>query len=255
MRFLIEFSVTYDQNASIQKLRQLLVKYLLTEILKSNQVDKDIYSLKLQETQQYLGASADVGYSCFLVGCKFTGRDHRKYILHVKSCHPNSSNILCNFKKCCVRRFSAFSALVQHIREIHTKTNVSSSRLEAYPVDVGCKCDRQRFGNQKCPNICELMTYFNSFYASEDRMCIFAQCKTKFSKGVPKYALNHFRLKHKQTGFLMLKPEFRLNVSVISVPVLRLTSDIQPPGLETGIDRGIYRGVPIEITTLREELQ
>ena len=161
--------MTHDQDASIQKLRHLLAKYLLTKILKSNPVDKDIYSLKLRETQQYLGgALADVGYSCFLVGCKFSGRDHRKHILHVKSCHPNSSNVLCNFKKCCVRRFSSYCALVQHVGEIHTKTDVPSSRLEPYPVDVGCNCDRQSCGTQKFSNIHELMTHFNSFHASED---------------------------------------------------------------------------------------
>ena len=41
-------------------------------------------------------------------------------------------------------------------------------------------------------------------------MCIFAECKTIFHAACPTSAMNHFRVKHKQTGKMNLKAQYCL---------------------------------------------
>ena len=209
------YSIQYDQDEGRERLKHLLLKFLLIEILKSDSVNKEYFSDKLQVTLDFLRLQAASGYPCFLIGCRFWSEDHRKYVRHVKRCHPTSSNIICNFRKSCTRRFSNFDDLLQHIKQQHSK-NVEHKMSKAVSlpisVDVGCKCDRISCGNKKFGNTQDLMTHYNSFHASEDRVCIFHQCKVKFNASCPKSAFNHFRLKHKKPGLLVLKPQYLLEL-------------------------------------------
>ena len=229
------FSVKYDQDESINCLKHVLSKFILTEILKAGVVNVEHYTRKLRESISFLQAHSAAGYPCFLVGCRFSGRDHQKYIRHVKSCHPNSCNILCNFKKVCLRRFLNIEDLLHHIKNKHSKIagNTTQSAVALPPLDVGCKCDRLSCGNRKFSNTQELMKHYNSFHATEDRYCIFAECNVKFKSSCPKSALNHFRIKHKQTGHLTLKPMYLLQSA-------NNAAEFQSPRNFSDLDRDAY---------------
>ena len=108
--YLGQYSLAFDQNESIEKLRNMLKKRVTEEILKETTKDKEkeFYLRSLAETVSFLnirGIQDGGGYSCFLLGCSFRDVRHYNYIRHLKRCHPNLKNVLCNFKKKCLRRF------------------------------------------------------------------------------------------------------------------------------------------------------
>ena len=76
----------------------------------------------------------------------------------------------------------------------------------------------------KFSNVRALMKHYNSrFHANEERPCIFSGCKTILRRGWSTSAMNHFRLKHKNTGNLSLKPDF-----LIIQAVSEMVADISP---------------------------
>ena len=85
-------------------------------------------------------------------------------------------------------------------------------------LSVGCKRVRISCGNRKFTNKRELMSHYNSFHTSENRVCIFYQCNVKFNAWCPRSAFNHFRLKQKQPGLLVLKlkPQYRIESGTYS---------------------------------------
>ena len=118
------------------------VPFLLVEILKSESVDREYFSDKLQVTLDFLCLQAALGYPCCLVGCRFCSEDHQKYVRHVKRCHSTASNILCNFRKSCTCRFSNFDELLHHIKQKHSinvelRTPIAVNLPSS--LSVGCK--------------------------------------------------------------------------------------------------------------------
>ena len=214
--YLGQYSLAFDQNESIEKLRNMLKKRVTEEILKETTKDdeREFYLKSLAETVSFLnirGMQDGGGYSCYLLGCSFRDVRHLGYMRHLKRCHPNLKNVLCNFKKKCQRRFGGLDALVTHLKQEHSQQPVRTEGIVAeVNYNVDCKCDRLSCGGRHFKTIKELMTHYNSFHGMEDRGCIFKDCKTTFKKTSPKYATNHFRIYHKQTGEIHLKPSLLL---------------------------------------------
>ena len=78
------FSVQYDQDES-EMIRNVLKKYLLTEILKSPEhANSDFLKTCLNETDLALNSRKQLGYLCVFVGCKYQGSRHHRYVMHVK---------------------------------------------------------------------------------------------------------------------------------------------------------------------------
>ena len=212
------FSQQYMHSESLEKLRYLLKKVLLTEILKCDHVDKEIYQTCLEETNSMLGIGQETGYSCFLVGCKFWGVRHRNYIIHIKRHHPTSNSIPCNFKKTCKQNFSSVDALIMHLKVSHSSLPVqdASSHPVGSGIDTECKCSRISCGGLKFSNTKQLMIHYNSYHSNEYRQCIFNECRTWFHAACPTSAMNHFRIKHKKTGNYSLKSSYLVMDGMIS---------------------------------------
>ena len=204
------FSVQYDQDES-EMIRNVLKKYLLTEILKSPEhANSDFLKTCLNETDLALNSRKQLGYLCVFVGCKYQGSRHHRYVMHVKKEHPNLKNIPCNFQKRCKQIFGSIEGLVKHVKNAHTTQNleVKENPAAVTVVDEPCKCDRYSCGGLKFTSIKLLMRHYNSFHANEQRPCIFSRCQTVLHAACPTSALNHFRIKHKVPGNLHLQPQY-----------------------------------------------
>ena len=208
------FSHQYHQKEDIEKLRNNLKKIVLQEVLKADNDDRDFYQRCLDETIQELslGPDREAGYPCTLVGCKFKGNRHRDYLCHIKHDHCSLKNITCNFNKSCKRTFSNIDGLISHLKQSHSQQRNPPQPLFSAAtsplVDMAVKCDRITCGGSKYKNTGELMRHYNTYHANEERQCIFTSCKTVFHAACPTSAMNHFRLKHKQTGNLQLKSQY-----------------------------------------------
>ena len=77
------FTQSYHQSDKIEKLRNLLKKELLVEILKSDHADKEFFSTCLEETNKLIDSVPAIGYPCVLVGCKFVGKRHTSYVMQI----------------------------------------------------------------------------------------------------------------------------------------------------------------------------
>ena len=201
------FSIEYHQSDGQEKLRMKLKKSILEEILKSDVEARDFYETCLKETDMtLLGSSRESGYPCCLAGCNYISERHRTYIRHLKRAHPNVKSVLCNFKKKCQRNFSSLEALVKHVDRDHfPQGNQNPIVPRVAPVHSLCKCNRRSCGGMVFSNTKSLMGHYNSFHSSEERDCIFLDCKTDFHASNPKSAINHFRIYHKKTGKMDLK--------------------------------------------------
>ena len=138
-------SVQYSQDWECEKLRMLLKKVLLEEILKTK-CDTNLYTVCLNETNVALNnwGQVDAGYLCCIMGCRFSCDKHRMYIRHLRKNHSSLKNVLCNFKKECKQNFSSLESLIQHIRESHSTTQASvavPSTSSASLINIPCKCD------------------------------------------------------------------------------------------------------------------
>ena len=105
-RNLHQFSVEVCDNEETQTMKTLLKKAVVEELLKTSDGNKSNYEIILDIANSQLHyAYLEKGYKCTLVGCRYTGNKHIDYVRHVKQCHPNISDVLCNFKKSCKQRF------------------------------------------------------------------------------------------------------------------------------------------------------
>ena len=110
---LIQFSINVPDNEGTEKMKNILKKVLLEEILKTDIDNKSYYSSRLKEVIDYLflGSNSEK-YLCCLAGCRYHGERHRDYVMHIKRCHPNLKTILCNFKKQCKLSFTGIESLL-----------------------------------------------------------------------------------------------------------------------------------------------
>jgi hypothetical protein len=139
-----------------------------------------------------------------LVGCMYIGEKHFKYVQHLKLCHPNFKNVECNFPKICKRRFDGIEDLIEHLKVSHSARGKSVPIPPVTVINVPCQCNRLTCRGRAFDNVNELMGHWNTFHSNEERDCIFLGCSTTF--GVSSVSRNHFRLKHKYTGQMTLKP-------------------------------------------------
>ena len=79
------FSQAYDTLDDIHRLRNLLRKCLLTEILKVEEENRDFFLRCLNETDCKLNSRSDPGFPCALIGCRYLGKRHRDYVVHLKN--------------------------------------------------------------------------------------------------------------------------------------------------------------------------
>ena len=206
------FSQQTHSDDSIEHLRNTLKKLLLQEIVKSDHENKQFFQRCLDETIYHLsiGSLRKVGYPCTLVGCQFEGERYKSYLCHIRRDHPNIKNVKCNFKKTCTLTFANVESLLSHLK--HTHSSQAKRPVPAIPatplVEVACQCNMISCGGYRYRSTAELMRHYNSYHANEERMCLFSSCQTTFHAGCPKSAMNHFRVKHKQTGEMVLKKPF-----------------------------------------------
>ena len=203
-------AASFSQDWDVEKLRLLLKKALLEEILKTD-IDQHLYVTCLEETLIAINewGVVDSGYPCCILGCRYKGPEHRNYVGHLKKNHANLKNVLCNFKRECKRRFSSLDDLVQHIKNNHgpSRVNEVSDTRFSTLIDIPCKCDL--CSGRNFSNVTELMKHYNTFHNNQYRECIFLGCKVVF--GVGSTSRHHFRIKHKRTGSLQLKDRHIVN--------------------------------------------
>ena len=206
------FFPNYNQSDGTEKLRLVLKKSLLEELLKFQNENSSFFQRCLNETNERLssvGGDKDVGFACCFIGCKFRAVDHRNFVIHLKKNHPNIKSIICNFRNTCKRSFPSVDELVSHLKQEHAGQNQNLvDPVIVGEIDVPCKCDQISCGQKNFSSTKLLMRHYNSYHANQSRECIFSKCKTIFHAACPASALNHFRIKHKQTGNMTLKSRY-----------------------------------------------
>ena len=211
------FSVVFGASAESGRLALMLKKAVLEELVKDSEKEL-VYGPALVEILNALAlanSESEIGYRCSLVGCRFVSDRHKSYIVHLRKDHPNIKQVTCNFRKECKRTFPSTDLLVQHLKNSHTTQKEVASTVQpaivAAHVNIACKCNRLSCGASQFENTNQLITHWNTYHSNEERDCIFRDCDTTFGKS--SMSRNHFRLKHKNTGKLVLKDRHILSSS------------------------------------------
>ena len=201
-------SVDLSGTTSFSRQKSVLLKFVLQQILKYQPSNQPYYQRLLQETERAIGVLHTSKYVCCLVGCLFTAEKHRSYVQHLKTVHHTHDRLMCNFMHKCYRQFKSINALLDHIKQSHSK---EGKEVESQVVqDIECRCDLSSCHGRKFRSVSLLMTHLNTTHAQEQRSCIFDKCSTRFAAG--SNSRNHFRFKHKQPGFLKLKEIHIVNI-------------------------------------------
>ena len=200
---------------STQKLKLQIV--MVENILKED--DQEYYQNLLIETNQLLNKLKETGYACSLVGCSYRAKAHRQYIRHMKEIHPTHNKFTCNFMNKCKINCSSLILLIEHVRQMHSRTRTPAPHIQptlSQIIRIECRCDLLSCGQQKFSDVSVLMTHLNGFHKKETRCCIFEDCGKVFPENY--HSLTHFRLKHIQQNKTKLKkkhmvdPDLHLNV-------------------------------------------
>ena len=207
---LMHYSLEVSVNKYIEYSRNILKKVVLEEILKSEVQNRNYYSACLKEVIDHFYLGSSEKFLCCLAGCRFHGVRHRDYVVHLKRCHPNLSNILCNFKNKCKQCFTGIDSLLIHLKEFHSSSESVTIAASNVPISIPCKCNRLSCGGRHFKNVQELMRHWNTFHSNEERDCPFAQCLTTFSKS--SMSRHHFNSKHKHTNNMTLKARHLLTI-------------------------------------------
>lgn len=211
---LLRFSIEVNEEEETVRLRQLLKKVILEEILKSEISNTNYYSQCLKETVGQLQlVVAENGYRCAYVGCRFLGNRHKDYVRHLRICHPNFKNIECNFKKVCKLKFDGIEDLIQHLKVSHSGGKVVSESSAPIVINLECQCNRLTCRGRAFENVNLLMKHWNTYHSNENRDCIFLNCDTTFSES--SVSRHHFRIKHKHTGDMTLKPRHLKTIQAV----------------------------------------
>ena len=194
-----------QEKESFSNLKYRVQQFLLWQLLKSDKEKASYYERLLAETEKRLDLKKGKPFLCFLVGCLFSTNHHRSYLNHLKSVHYSQEQLVCNFKKQCVRQFSSLQLLLNHVKESHSVSSGGLNPEKPVKEDVECRCDLLSCGGRKFKNTKLLLTHINNCHLEEERSCVFEECKARFSRGST--SRHHFRIKHTSIGNVKLKPE------------------------------------------------
>ena len=208
------------------KRKRTVLRELLRQILQTIDQNDDAkraqYQKILEETEAWLNTTKVVGYQCTYAGCSYVGKEHSKYVSHLTNSHFTDSDVLCNFKKQCKRRFKNLGELKSHIETSHhgpaddqeedraADRSGPSFNLSSDPT----RCIMMSCGQQIFPNIRKLLTHINVDHHLEPRVCCFEDCEEKFPKKF--FSRNHFGSNHtgkNAKGSRKLKSEYCLTSS------------------------------------------
>lgn len=208
------------------KRKRTVLRELLRQILQTIDQNDDAkraqYQKILEETEAWLNTTKVVGYQCTYAGCSYVGKEHSKYVSHLTNSHFTDSDVLCNFKKQCKRRFKNLGELKSHIETSHhgpaddqeedraADRSGPSFNLSSDPT----RCIMMSCGQQIFPNIRKLLTHINVDHHLEPRVCCFEDCEEKFPKKF--FSRNHFASNHtgkNAKGSRKLKSEYCLTSS------------------------------------------
>ena len=153
--YLQNFNLEFLEVEDYETLCNKLKKYLLREILKSSEINREYYESCLASVNVSLNirSASVIGYPCELLGCRFFGKRHKDYVGHLKRCHPTLDSVMCNFKKSCKRKFTSIENLFLHLREEHVVDKRNDQPLKMVSPDVAnipCKCDSVLWWVQVC---------------------------------------------------------------------------------------------------------
>ena len=235
---LFKFSIEYGEDEDTEKMRTLLKKAVVEELLKTNISDKDSYESLLIATRRQLHFGAmEKGYGCCFAGCRFIGEKHYSYVRHVKQCHPNVKDVLCNFKKKCLQRFVSVESLINHLKSSHSAQTSASSSKSNLTSQVVCKCNRLICNGRQFDNTQLLMTHWNCYHNQEIRDCIFLDCSITFDERST--SRHHFRTQHKLKNKMSLKPRHLLMMDVPNIPIVNPVLTSSEIATETTSDHNL----------------
>ena len=115
-----KLSLKLPEKRSFSQQKYILLQLLLLQLIKSDQERTSYYKRLLTETEQNLDVKKGNPYLCCLVGCLFSTEKHRIYLQHLKAVHFRHDQLICNFRKQCVRQFSSLGRLLSHVKESHS---------------------------------------------------------------------------------------------------------------------------------------
>ena len=249
-----KFFIKLPQDISLSKQALVIQKFVLEQLLKSEQ--SDYYLRLLNETEGQLQLRKGNKFVCCLVGCLFSTELHKNYLKHLKSVHSNYNRFVCNYKKTCKRQFSTVSLLLDHVADIHVKKNPSGSGTShSISEAVACKCDLLSCG-RNFREVGLLMAHLNTNHSAEQRSFIFEGCDQRFAPGYN--SRRHFLEKHKKTGNLQLKGKHLLSnntASVVSVDLGVSDTVVDSSGEENEYDEGMDIRVEIETAVEDESVE
>ena len=126
------------KKESFSNLKYRVQQFLLWQLLKSDKQKASYYERLLAETERRLDLKKGKPFLCFLVGCLFSTNHHRSYLNHLKSVHYSQEQLVCNFKKQCVRQFSSLQLLLNHVKETHSLSSGGLNPEKPVKEDVEC---------------------------------------------------------------------------------------------------------------------
>ena len=181
----------------------------IEQILREENEDRQYYLDLLKDIESTWNEKTSSKYSCCLIGCLFETDKHRSYILHIKKVHRTCKRISCKFAHQCDRQFSSYDLLIEHIKNVHSRSKSSSDGNKEVAFEligsVSCKCNMSRCSGRKFESVRKLMTHMNTVHLNDDRKCIFKDCETRFKRG--SISNRHFKLQHTDINRMTLKDQ------------------------------------------------
>ena len=202
----LKLNLRFTSDCDSMTRRHLLLKTVLLEVLKYENVDnRDRYEHLLALTLQNLHARHE-GYHCTVVGCRYVAALHRNYMNHLKTSHLEMSRYVCKYKHICQRTFPTAASLVNHVEKDHVEHAKTTSTAIDYALE-NCKCTLISCGFKKFSNVKDLVHHMNVAHETESRMCIFDGCISKFKPS--QLSRWHYSRKHKSMDHA-LKADFKV---------------------------------------------
>ena len=191
--------MTRNINFSPNDTYYILTLKLRREIVKDSEVFGSTIEKIDEEIRAHEAIKHSVGsrYDCCLVGCKFSCRNHRKYLEHLQFLHHNSkSRLTCQYRHNCSRDFPSFETLNSHVKNVHVKKTGTVEIRQNQLVEqlTNLKCLEVSCGHQTASSIDLLKKHlYTHTNRREEVQCIFCLFRTNTSGSLK----SHLSRKHK----------------------------------------------------------